>query len=74
MYQVPPKNDPQWRALIKGELNIEFKNFILQLRVTQAQKDVQKDNMEIDQAIEEIHELCEKYLIVVQDDLKSIFK
>ncbi len=74
MHQIPPVNHPSWKSLIKGDLTIEFKNYILQLRVTQVRKDVESGRISLEQAVVDIQALCDKYAIIVQEDIAAIFK
>lgn len=71
--QIPSKDKIEWRQLIRGELEIQLTNFVLQMNVTQAIKDVKSNLVDLEEAIENIHSLCEKYSLAVQPDMRKIF-
>ncbi len=71
---IPPKNRIEWKKLISGDIQHKFKNFVLQLRVYQMQKDISMGRMEEDKALDELYLLCQKYSLVVQEDMQAIFK
>lgn len=71
---IPPKSRPEWRKLITGEISHEFKNYVLQLRIYQMRKDIQRGKVSIESSIDELYELSSKYSLAVQADFKEIFK
>ncbi len=73
-YSVPPKNRPEWRKLVRGEIVHKFRNYILQINIYQSQKDIADNKITEGQAIDSLYELCSKYVLAVQLDLKEIFK
>ncbi len=71
---IPPIDRNEWYGLIKGEITHQFRNYVLQLHVHQAQKDVASGAVTEQSAVSNIYNLCEKYSIAVQHDLRQIFK
>ncbi|MCQ2252596.1 MAG: hypothetical protein MJZ61_04010 [Bacteroidales bacterium] len=71
---IPPKNRIEWKKLISGDIDHKFKNFVLQLRIYQMRKDIAWGRLEEDKALDELYQLCYKYALIVQDDMKEIFK
>lgn len=71
---IPPKSRPEWGKLITGEISHEFKNYVLQLRIYQMRKDIQRGKVSIESSIDELYELSSKYSLAVQADFKEIFK
>ena len=71
---IPPKERTEWRKILNGEIQHQFSNYVLQLQFHQAQKDIKRKKIDIEQAISNIYELCSKYTLAVQIDLRQIFK
>jgi len=68
-YQIPPKEREEWGLLVTGSLEHNFQNFVLQMKSA----DYKRKQITIDQAIDDMYQLCEKYAIAVQEDFKVIF-
>lgn len=71
---LPPKNRQEWQQMISGEINYRYSNFVLQMQLTQVQKDIKNKKITMEEAIDRIYELCSKYVLAVQTDFKQIFK
>lgn len=71
---IPKKNRPEWKQMISGEIQIDYKNFVLQMQITQMRKSVNQKKLNYNEAIDEIYSLCDKFKLIVQSDLKQIFK
>jgi len=71
---IPPINRPEWKELLLGQKNHQFKNYVLQMKFHQAKKDISEGNVSIDSALKSIYDICSKYALAVQEDFKSIFK
>ena len=72
--KIPPKDRPEWTMMISGELRHNYKNYILQVRTYQLQKEVVGGRLTQSEAIEDLHSLCSKYALSVQHDFRIIFK
>ncbi len=72
--QIPSKTRGEWAKMITGEITHQYRNFVLQMQISQARKDVQLGIISIDDAIEKIYSLCAKYKLAVRADLLTIFK
>lgn len=71
---IPPKTRPEWSKIISGDISHEFKNYVLQLSIYQMRKDISKGKITINRAVDDLYNLCNKYSLAVQSDLKAIFK
>ncbi|MBQ9469396.1 MAG: hypothetical protein IJU72_00415 [Bacteroidales bacterium] len=71
---IPPKNRPEWAKLVSGEIDHEFQNYVLQLRIYQLRKDIAAGKLTIQKAVDDLFLLCSKYMLAVQPDCKKIFK
>lgn len=71
---IPPKNRPEWRKIIIGEIEYKYKNYVLQTKIHQMRKDIKAEILTIEQAVDDLYDLCSKYALAVQTDFKEIFK
>ncbi len=71
---IPSKNRLEWKQIVTGELQHNYSNFVLQMKVHQANKDVSSGKKTVNNAISEIYDICLKYSLAVQTDCKLIFK
>ncbi len=74
MVRIPEKSREEWKMMVKAEVVHTYKNFVLQLQLHQIQKDVKTNKTTVLQAVDIIYNLCLKYALAVQEDLKVIFK
>jgi len=74
MVRIPEKSRMEWKMMVKAEVVHTYKNFVLQLQLHQIQKDVKTNKTTVLQAVDIIYNLCLKYALAVQEDLKVIFK
>ncbi|NCQ13181.1 MAG: hypothetical protein GW810_00035 [Flavobacteriales bacterium] len=74
MFTVPVIERPEWRKLVRREISHNFQNYVLQMIVDQTVQQVKDAKLTELQAISDLHNLCNKYALAVQNDLKSIFK
>ncbi len=70
---IPDKTRPEWRYLVTGYKKYKLTNYVLQLKVNKAIKDVKSNTKSIQSSIDEIYSLCQKYELAVQNDMKTIF-
>jgi len=70
---IPTKDRPEWKSLLNPESKIVLNNFVLQMKITQAKKDIVKGKMTIEKAVDEIYSLCQKYALAVKHDMDMIF-
>ena len=71
---VPDKNRPEWQQILTGEIEHDYKNYVLQTRIHQLRKDINYRTKTLDEAVTELYNLCAKYALAVQSDFKQIFK
>ncbi len=70
---LPDKKRPEWKELVTGQKTVTLKNFVLQMKVTQAIKDIKAGKTTPEKAVDEIYELCSKYEKAVMPDMDAIF-
>lgn len=71
---IPPRSRVEWSKLITGEIQHEFKNYVLQLRIYQIRKDIESGRTTIEQSVDSLYDLCMKYQLAVAQDCKEVFK
>jgi hypothetical protein len=71
---IPSIDREEWKKMITGEVVHNYRNFVLQLQLSQARKDVSTGKISLDEAVSKIHELCSKYAPSVKNDFMQIFK
>ncbi len=71
---IPPKDREEWGKMVRGDINFYFKNFVLQMKVHQAEESLKVGGHTEQELIDDLYQLCEKYSLAVQPDMKQIFK
>jgi len=71
---IPPKQREEWKQIVTGGIQHKYSNFVLQMKVHQACKDVSSNKLTVEHAINELYDICLKYSLAVQTDCKQIFK
>ena len=71
---IPPKDRPEWRDIVTGKTSHTFENYVLRMKTFKYSKKIKNGEVTIEQAIDELHKLAEKYSRSVQRDFKTIFK
>lgn len=70
---IPDKTRKEWYDLVTGKSNHIFTNFVLQLQVNKAKREVSNGEKQPDEAVEELYILCNKYQKAVKRDMDAIF-
>ncbi len=70
---IPDKNRPEWADLVTGKKQYDLKNYVLQMRISQAIKDIHCGKYTTNNIVDQLHELCCKYERAVAEDIKTIF-
>ena len=75
MNNIPDIHKKEWRELVTGQLNVFLKNFFFQMKVTQTIKLVKTGKLSVDEAIQDMYNLCVKFSKAknMAEDLKAIF-
>ncbi len=73
-FVVPPRERPEWKQLVNGQLQYEFKNYAFKVFIFQLSKDIERGKRTVDEAADELYKLCCKYEYGVREDCKNIFK
>ena len=71
---IPCKDRPEWKQMIDGEIKIEYRNYVLQMQLTQMNKAIKNNQLTYGEAIDKLYALCSKYALAIQTDFKQIFK
>lgn len=71
---IPPITRKEWLDLLNGDIQHTFNNYVLQMRVYQAQKEIKEGKTSQAAALDDLYALCTKYSLTCQDDFISIFK
>ncbi len=71
---IPPKGRQEWKQIVQGEIDHKYRNYVLQMKVHQANQDIVSNMLSVEEAIDELYEICDKYAMAVQTDFKEIFK
>lgn len=71
--KIPDINRPEWGDIILGNIECEYANYVLQTNIHQLKREVKQNKKTLDLAVGELFELCSKYAVPVQSDLKKIF-
>ena len=73
---IPPKTDPKWGQLVRGELQHPFKALVGAMCVSRIVRFVEKEGATpevIEMAIDDIHAFFTKLEVALADDIKAIF-
>lgn len=72
--KMPPKERSEWRGLVTANLQYQFQNYVLQMKMTEYHRKIADGQLTVEQAIDELYLLCTKYHKAVQSDILEIFK
>jgi len=70
---IPPKTRPEWCGMINGKIEYQFTNYVLQIHIHKARKDVLSKKITMNTAVDNLYQLCTKYSLAVVSDLKAVF-
>lgn len=71
---IPKKERPEWADLIKGKINPELSSFSLKMKISALRQNYKHGDMSVDDAIDDLYELCSKYEKIYADDFTIIFE
>lgn len=71
---IPPRYRDEWKKMITGDINHKYSNFALQMALSQIKKEVTAGKIEMEEAVNKLHDLCTKYALACQRDFTLIFK
>lgn len=73
---LPPKSNPIWEKLVKGDISHNFKSFPASMMLSRHKRLITRDNSQqtMLKLIDEVYEFFSKYESILEDDIKSIFK
>ena len=73
METIPGKERKEWRNLLTDQLDVKLENYVLQMQVNQAKRAIKNSEMSLEEGINKIHDLCEKYALAVKSDMETLF-
>jgi len=75
MNKIPDKERLEWKKLILGELKVPLKNFFFQMKVTQLRSLLKKNEITLEDAVNDIYNLCLKFSNAknMSSDIEAIF-
>ena len=71
---IPYKKRPEWADLIKKKIDPDISNLSLRLKIDSLYQNYKHGEMTLEAAIEDLHELCERYEKYYAKDLARIFE
>ncbi len=74
MNKLPDKSRTEWRLLVTGELDVKIKNYVLQMQIDQIRRSIKYSRMTVEQGVDKLYNICNKYHAILQNDIKLIFK
>ncbi|ACF12540.1 hypothetical protein Ctha_0069 [Chloroherpeton thalassium ATCC 35110] len=72
--KLPDINRVEWKKLVTGELEHQFRNYVLQVQLHQTKKEVRSGKLSVERAVQNLYNLCLRVPLAVQTDFKQIFK
>lgn len=72
---IPPKTDPRWSKLVRGEVKADFKNLAVKLLVSKLKVAnlYSKSESTLEKTISEAYDYFSKNLDSAKEDINSIF-
>lgn len=70
---IPDKTRQEWRDLIKGQLNYKCSSYSLQMKINSLQRSHKMGLIKMDDAVDDLYQLCTKFEKIYTDDLNQIF-
>jgi len=72
---IMPKDDPRWMALLKGQIQHQFRFVAAAMMVSKCQRLVVFDPspQNVDKTLDDLHAYFTKFENMVKDDLNMIF-
>jgi hypothetical protein len=64
----------EWRTMLEHSGSYKFQCYPLQMKITKLKKDLKKELITKDEAVIELHKLCEKYARAVKNDVEHFFQ
>ncbi len=70
---IPDKSNEAWKKIIQGKIDHKFSSFSLQMKVNFLQRGYKNGLLKMDEAIDDLYQLCEKFEKIYADDINKIF-
>ncbi len=72
--KIPEKTCIEWQQMITGEIEHKYENYAVRTKIHTLKKDVKAGRISIEDAVNDLYELCLKYSNSIENDIKVIFK
>lgn len=72
--KIPSKERAEWKLLVTSRLKHQFQSYVLQMKMADFRSKLKSGKIDVQQAIDELYQLCTKYAITTQNDFEIIFK
>jgi hypothetical protein len=69
---LPSIDNPIWRKLITKEIDYKFSNYIIQLHIFHLRNRYAMKQIDLQEAINELYQLCNKYTLLVKKDFQKL--
>ncbi len=70
---IPEITKSEWGDIILEKINPELSSFSLKMKINSVRTYFKSGRMTLNEAVQDLHELCVKYEKIYADDLKKIF-
>ena len=70
---IPEKSNKEWERLVTGENQVTFSSFSLQMAVARLNLSYKNGKVSMQEAIDELYGMCNKYQLAMKNDVKKIF-
>ena len=70
---IPSKNRKEWHDILNPDSSVQLNCFALQMKVSKLKRELADEKITIENAIDDLRALCEKYARAVEKDMINIF-
>jgi len=70
---IPEITRPEWKDLITGKIKPHISSFSLQMKLSTLLKSYSHKLVSLDEAVKDLHEMCERYEKIYKADIDKIF-
>lgn len=71
---IPEITRKEWRDMIAGKTEHKISSFSLQMKINALKVSINVKQMNMENAIKDLYETCQKYERIYEEDLNAIFK
>ena len=70
---IPEITKSEWVDIIHEKINPELSSFSLKMKINSVRQHYKSGRMTLNEAVQDLYELCVKYEKIYTEDLKKIF-